>query len=135
MSGIGRGGPVAKMIFAIAALVLSQSTAAEDKLYTVMDGDKVDPATLEGWHTWRALACDRCHGAHQEGLVGPSLLESMKKLSKEEFKKTVMDGRPEKGMPSWKASKMLNENIDGLYAYLKGRSDGAIKSGHLYPIK
>jgi len=37
---------------------------------------KVDKMTLEGWRTWRALACERCHGARQEGLVGPPLIES-----------------------------------------------------------
>src|SRR2546423_15631109 len=74
--------------------------------YTVQDGDKVDPKTLEGWKTWRALACERCHGAEQEGLVGPSLVNSLKVLSKEEFHTTVIDGRPEKGMPPWGASEM-----------------------------
>ena len=72
--------------------------------YTVEDGDKVDPKTLDGWKTWRALACERCHGAEQEGLVGPSLVESLKTLSKEDFHTTVIDGRPDKGMPPWGAS-------------------------------
>jgi hypothetical protein len=38
-------------------------------------------------------------------------------------------------MPNFNGSKMVTENIDGLYAYLKGRSDGAIKPGHVYPMK
>ena len=102
--------------------------------YTVQDGDKVDPKTLDGWKTWRALACERCHGAEQEGLVGPSLVNSLKTLSKEDFHTTVINGRPEKGMPPWGASDMMVKNWEGLYDYLKGRSDGAIKPGHLYPI-
>jgi mono/diheme cytochrome c family protein len=102
--------------------------------YTVQDGDKVDPKTLEGWKTWRALACERCHGAEQEGLVGPSLVNSLKTLSKEDFRTTVIDGRPEKGMPPWGASDMVQKNWEGLYAYLKGRSDGKIKPGHLHPL-
>jgi mono/diheme cytochrome c family protein len=102
--------------------------------YTVKDGNKVDAKTLAGWRTWRALACERCHGANQEGLVGPPLVESLKKLSKEEFHKTVMNGRPEKGMPPFSASKMVTDNWEGLYAYLKGRSDGKIKPGHVYPL-
>ena len=52
-----------------------------------------------GWKTWRALACERCHGAEQEGLVGPPLVESLKNLSKEDFHTLMMNGRPEKGMP------------------------------------
>jgi len=104
---------------------------AQDKVYRVEDGNKVDKVTLEGWRTWRALACERCHGAQQQGLVGPSLLESLRRLTLEEFKSTVIKGRPEKGMPNFDGSKMVMENIDGLYAYLKGRADGAIKPGRL----
>lgn len=37
--------------------------------------------------------------------------------------------RGEKGMPNFDASKMANDNIATLCAYLKGRSDGAIQPG------
>ena len=67
----------------------------------MVDGYKVDADTMKGFRTWRAAACDRCHGANQEGLVGPSLINSLKTLSKDEFVKTVTDGRLEKGMPSF----------------------------------
>lgn len=103
--------------------------------YQVKDGNKVDDNTLNGWKTWRALACERCHGAEQEGLVGPPLVESLKTLSKDDFHTTIMNGRPEKGMPPFNASAMVNKNWEGLYAYLKGRSDGKIKPGHLYPME
>jgi mono/diheme cytochrome c family protein len=112
----------------------ADSAASSAKPYTVKDGNKVDPKTLDGWKTWRALACERCHGAEQEGLVGPSLVTSLKTLSKDDFRNTVINGRPDKGMPPWGASDMVQKNIDGLYAYLKGRSDGDIKPGHLFPI-
>jgi mono/diheme cytochrome c family protein len=103
-------------------------------LYTVKDGNKVDAKTLAGWKTWRALACERCHGAEQEGLVGPPLVVSLHRLTKEEFKKTITDGRPEKGMPPFSASKMVMDNWEGLYAYLKGRADGQIKPGHVFAM-
>jgi mono/diheme cytochrome c family protein len=128
-------------ILSAAALMASRTAetaqAADENSgspYTVQDGDKVDPKTLDGWKTWRALACERCHGAEQEGLVGPSLVDSLKTLSKEEFHTTVINGRPEKGMPPWGASEMIQKNWEGLYAYLKGRSDGKIKPGHLHPL-
>ena len=112
---------------------------AEEKvqtdLYTVVDGYMVDPNTLQGFRTWRAAACDRCHGANQEGLVGPALVESLKVLTREEFKKTVTDGRLEKGMPSFSTSKTVTEHLDQLYAYLKGRADGAIKKAKVEPIR
>src|SRR4030095_5252791 len=59
----------------------------------------------------------------------------MQRLSKEEFKETMMKGRPEKGMPNFDGSKMVIENLDGLYAYLKGRADGAIQPGRLDELK
>ena len=104
-------------------------------LYTVVDGYKVDPNTMNGFRAWRAAACDRCHGANQQGLVGPSLIESLKTLSKEDFIKTVRDGRLDKGMMSFSASKMVMENIDGLYAYLKGRSNGDITRAKVEELK
>jgi mono/diheme cytochrome c family protein len=103
-------------------------------LYTVKDGNKVDAQTLAGWKTWRALACERCHGAEQEGLVGPPLVESMTVVTKEEFHKVMMNGRPEKGMPPFNMSEMVTKNWEGLYAYLKGRSDGKIMPGRLTAI-
>jgi hypothetical protein len=68
-------------------------------------------------------------------MVGPSLIDSMRRLSKEEFKQSILKGRPEKAMPNFDGSKMVTENIDGLYAYLKGRSDGAIPPGRLEELK
>jgi mono/diheme cytochrome c family protein len=126
-----------KRFLMMLALVLSSASGADNAstdLYQVQDGTKVDAKTLMGWKTWRALACERCHGAQQEGLVGPSLIESLKVLSKEDFHTTIMKGRPEKGMPNFDTSQMVNQNWEGLYAYLKGRSDGKIGPGHLYPI-
>jgi mono/diheme cytochrome c family protein len=110
-----------------AASVGAQAPApSKDKPYKVVDGYKVDAFTLTGFRTWRAAACDRCHGANQEGLVGPSLVNSLKTLTKEEFVKTVTNGRLDKGMVSFSTNKTVMDNIDALYAYLKGRSDGAI---------
>jgi mono/diheme cytochrome c family protein len=109
--------------------------ASSSKLYTVVEGYKVDANTMNGFRAWRAAACDRCHGANQEGMVGPSLIESLKTLSKEDFVKTVRDGRLEKGMVSFSSSKIVMDNIDNLYAYLKGRSDGAITRAKVEEIK
>jgi mono/diheme cytochrome c family protein len=116
-------------------LLLASTAIAKDQLYTVVDGYKVDANTMKGFRTWRAAACDRCHGANQEGLVGPSLVESMKTLSKEEFLVTVRDGRLQKGMQSFGTSVQVMENIDHLYAYLKGRADGAITRAKVEEIK
>jgi mono/diheme cytochrome c family protein len=116
-------------------LLLAGTAHAQDKLYTVVDGYKVDSQTMKGFRAWRQAACDRCHGANQEGLVGPSLLNSMKTLTKEEFVTTVRDGRLIKGMQSFGNSPVVMDNIDQLYAYLKGRSDGAITRAKVEEIK
>jgi mono/diheme cytochrome c family protein len=105
------------------------------QLYEVKDGNKVDAKTLEGWKTWRAMACERCHGPAQEGLVGPSLIEAFKTITKERFHEQLMKGSPEKGMPPFAAVEMVNKNWEALYAYLKGRSDGAIQPGRLTAIE
>lgn len=101
---------------------------AGDAPYKVVDGNKVDANTLEGFRTWRIAACDRCHGAAQEGAVGPSLIASLKTLSRDQFHDVVLNGRLERGMPSFNGSDKVKSHIDDLYSYLKGRSDGAITS-------
>ena len=129
--------------FVLSAYQLSSETAnaqevpaqkKEEPVYTVQDGNKVDAKTLEGWRTWRAMACDRCHGAKQEGMTGPGLIDSLKHMTKEQFNKATLEGRPEKGMPNYNTTKLVVDNIDNLYAYLKGRSDDAIQPGRLQLI-
>ncbi len=122
------------IVSCMAAFAPAVAQAADAAPYQVSDGNKVDAHTLSGWRTWRALACERCHGAAQEGMVGPSLVNSLKVLTKDQFKETVLKGRIDKGMPNFDGSKMVVENIDNLYAYLKGRSDGAIQPGRLQEI-
>lgn len=111
------------------------ATKSASRLYEVKDGNRVDATTLQGWKTWRALACERCHGAAQEGMVGPSLIDSLKTLSKKEFHDKLMKGNPEKGMPPFSGTDMVIKNWEGLYAYLKGRSDGQIQPGRLTAIE
>ena len=121
--------------FLFAVLVcLAGSAQAQDKPYKVEDGFKVDAETMKGFRAWRAAACDRCHGANQEGLVGPSLLVSLKTLTKEEFVKVVKDGRLDKGMQSFGNSPIVMDNMNQLYGYLKGRSDGAISRAKVEEI-
>jgi hypothetical protein len=109
--------------------------AADDVPYKVVEGNKVDLDTMKGWRTWRAMACERCHGANQEGAVGPSLVERLKVLSKDDFKNVVLKGKIDKGMPNFDGSKQVVDNIDHLYAYLKGRSDGKIEPGRVTAIE
>ena len=108
---------------------------ASGGLYKVTEGYKVDSATMDGFRAWRSAACDRCHGPNQEGMVGPSLINSLKTLGKEDFKNVVLEGRLDKGMPAFKTNDQVVKHIDQLYAYLKGRSDGAITRAKVEEMK
>jgi mono/diheme cytochrome c family protein len=120
----------------LAALAgVAGAAQAQDKPYKVIDGYKVDAETMKGFRAWRAAACDRCHGANQEGLVGPSLLVSLKTLSKDDFIVTVKNGRLDKGMQSFGNSPVVMDNINQLYAYLKGRADGEITRAKVEELK
>lgn len=121
--------------FALASDLKVEAADTPGPLYKAEDGTKVDPVTLQGWKTWRAMACERCHGAAQEGMVGPSLIESLKTITKERFHEQLMKGNPEKGMPPYSGVEMVTKNWEGLYAYLKGRSDGQINPGRLTAIE
>jgi mono/diheme cytochrome c family protein len=123
------------LLVALQASAQDKASAAPNPGYKVVDGFKVDPNTMNGFRAWRAAACDRCHGANQQGLVGPSLIESFKTLSKQDFIKAVTEGRLDKGMPSFSTSTMVMENTDGLYAYLKGRSNGDITQARVQELK
>lgn len=116
-------------------LFLSGILGAADPLYVVKDG-KVDSATEKGFKVWRASACERCHGNNQQGLVGPSLIESLKVLSYKEFVTVMIEGRNAKGMPAHPHLNKVDEGtgkkkVDLLYAYLKGRSDGKVPKGRV----
>ncbi|MEX3957789.1 cbb3-type cytochrome c oxidase subunit III [Trinickia symbiotica] len=108
----------------------SKPAMAEQVAYKV-EGNAVDKKTFDGWHTWRALDCERCHGAQQQGMVGPSLIDALKQIDKNEFHRTVFGGRVAKGMPDFSSSERMQKNWENLYAYLKGRSDGKIPPGDL----
>ena len=110
----------------VALLAVGMCHAEDKALYKVADGYKVDAKTMDGFRAWRAAACDRCHGANQEGLVGPSLVNSLKTLTKDEFVKIVANGKPNTQMIAFSGNAEVMKNMDQLYAYLKGRSDGAI---------
>src|SRR5687768_2485000 len=77
--------PLVAVTIALSTAVYSENATPSNKEadgampYTVQgEGTQVDAQTLAGWKTWRALACERCHGAEQEGMVGPSLVDSLK---------------------------------------------------------
>jgi hypothetical protein len=130
--------PVKSLALIIAA-TCAAPLAADEKVqtawYTVVDGYRVDARTFAGFRTWREAVCERCHGARQEGSLGPSLLDALKVLTPEQFKQVLIEGRPERGMPGYKAVNVVVVNVDNLYAYLKARADGAITRVKVEPLQ
>ena len=106
------------------------STAPVADSYHPPPRDTVDVATYKAWQQY-SLQCARCHGEDGQGTsFGPSLLVALRPdghaPSREEFMDILIEGRNDKGMPS--AAKMGIDSVyfDGLYRYLKGRSDGRL---------
>jgi mono/diheme cytochrome c family protein len=124
---------MSKYILKSFLLLLFSIAYAEKPLYVVKNG-KVDAATEKGFKVWRAAACGRCHGNNQQGLVGPSLIASLKDLTYEEFITVLIKGRATNGMPGHPHLKQVDKvtgkrQVELLYAYLKGRSDGKVPKG------
>lgn len=95
--------------------------------------DTVEIAAYKGWQQY-SLQCARCHGEDGQGTsFAPSLLLALRSdghaPSRDEFVRILTDGRPTKGMPSASTMGLDSLYFDGLYRYLKGRSDGRLHGG------
>jgi len=96
------------------------------------EGAVVSAAEYEGWRQY-SVQCARCHG--QDALPNPvaanllvSLAPGGPAADKATFTKVVMEGRPDRGMPPFKDI-MTPEQVDAVYAYLKGRAEKRIPAG------
>jgi mono/diheme cytochrome c family protein len=111
----------------------SPPAAQEEKPYVVKDG-KIDKAGFNGWRRYTE-SCLRCHGPDGAGSsYGPSLVDSLKEMSEEDFKEVVINGRvstvrPNSVMPEFGMVEDVAMYIDDIYAYLKARSDGVLARG------
>ena len=125
------------------ALVLAQAAGSEaaasedsweETPYTITDG-KVDFGTYNGYRRYEAY-CLRCHGPDAAGSsYAPALVESLKRLSYEEFFEVVVYGRKnvstsqQSVMPAFGEAIDVMENIDDIYSYLEARADGVVGRG------
>jgi len=110
------------------------SRAQDQKPYTVKEG-KVDKTTYNGWRRYTE-SCLRCHGPDGAGSsYAPSLTDSLKQMPEDEFNEIVVNGRKnvntanENIMPPFGEVEDVMLYLDDIYAYLKGRADGAIGRG------
>ena len=117
--------------FAAAAGTPEARAPARD---TVVDSLLVSDSIYQGWKWWHVY-CYRCHGEDARNPILPSAPDLRMSLSptgkafpRDSFVHTALNGRLEKGMPSWKV--MLDTTaIQELYLYVKARSDGWLKPG------
>jgi mono/diheme cytochrome c family protein len=104
----------------------------QDRAPDSSKGPQVSPAEYEGWRQY-SVQCARCHG--QDVLPNPVAANLLVSLaaggaidSPEKFAQVVSEGRPHRGMPSFKKT-VTPAQIRAIYAYVKGRADKRIPPG------
>ena len=112
-------------------------TRFNGKPYKVYPDGKVNFSTYRGYNMYSSI-CFVCHGPSALGSsFAPALVDSLKVLSYDDFVATVMNGRvnisstSNNAMPSFGDNPTVAKYIDSLYAYIKGRADGALPRGEL----
>jgi mono/diheme cytochrome c family protein len=112
-------------------------TRFDGKPYKVYPDGKVNFASYRGQNLYGGN-CLVCHGDSGLGSsFAPSLVESLKVLSYADFIAVVLKGRENitsssnSVMPPYGDNPTISKYIDSIYAYLKGRADGAIPKGNV----
>jgi methanol metabolism-related c-type cytochrome len=132
----------ALLLAAVAAagfeLVIAPQGAAaqeEERPYKIAADGTVDWYTFSGFRRYHA-DCHVCHGPDGMGSsFAPAMVESLKKISYEDFLEVVTNGRKnvsasaDKVMPAFGLNPNVMCFVDDIYAYLKARSDGVLPRG------
>ncbi|MBX2885645.1 MAG: cytochrome c [Granulosicoccus sp.] len=113
----------------------------EEPKYVSEDG-KVDKPTFNGYRRFHGT-CHACHGQDaMGGSFAPSLVESLKTLSYEDFKTTVIEGRQAtnasgatSAMPAFGQDPNITKHLDDIFRYLTARADGVLDPGRPAKIK
>jgi cytochrome c len=125
-SGAGQGQAEAKLY----SYTLKDGTKVQLDFPVLIEGSqKVTKDVFRGYQLWNSY-CYRCHGTDATGgQLAPDLRRSLAAGMKwQEFLATSMEGRKEKGMPSW-AGFLTEEDVASVYKYAKGRSLDLISPG------
>jgi mono/diheme cytochrome c family protein len=115
-------------------MLAAESNQATKKPYTIING-KVDKKTFNGWRRYTE-SCLRCHGPDGAGSsYAPSLVDSAKRMTQDEFNEIVVNGRTnvnaasENVMPPFGEVEDVVMYLDNIWAYLKARADGVLDRG------
>jgi len=122
------------LVLGTALVLAAEGNQATEKPYTITDG-KVDKKTFNGWRRYTE-SCLRCHGPDGAGSsYAPSLVDSGKKMTQDEFNEIVVNGRTnvnaasENVMPPFGEVEDVVTYLDDMWAYLKARADGVLDRG------
>ena len=103
--------------------------------YKIAGDGTLDWYTFSGFRRYHA-ECHTCHGPEGEGSsYGPSMVNSLKRLSHEEFTQIVVNGKKtvttaqQQVMPAFGENANVMCYLDDIYVYLKARADGALARG------
>jgi mono/diheme cytochrome c family protein len=123
---------VAALAIGTGLVLAAEGDKAGEKPYTITDG-KVDKKTFNGWRRYTE-SCLRCHGPDGAGSsYAPSLVDSAKHLTQDEFNDIVVNGRTNVNAASENVMPPFGEvevsYLDDIWAYLKARADGALGRG------
>ena len=125
---------LAALLLGTGVALAAESGQATQKPYTVVDG-KVDKKTFNGWRRYTE-SCLRCHGPDGAGSsYAPSLVDSAKRMTQDEFNEIVVNGRTnvnaasENVMPPFGEVEDVVTYLDDIWAYLKARADGVLGRG------
>ncbi|WP_438971586.1 c-type cytochrome [Methylophaga sp.] len=110
-------------------LMTSLTTQAQERPYTIKEGNQLDADTYNGFKLYRNW-CARCHGTYGQGLAGPDLTKSLNQINRDEFMSIVADGKSGSigSMPAWRSNSAVMKGRDNIYSYLKARANGDIGS-------
>ena len=115
-------------------LLAAESNPTTPKPYRIIDG-KVDKKTFNGWRRYTE-SCLRCHGPDGAGSsYAPSLVDSAKRMTQDEFNEIVVNGRTnvnvasENVMPPFGEVEDVVMYLDDIWAYLRARADGVLDRG------
>jgi len=125
---------VAALALGTGFVLAAETDSAAEKPYTITNG-KVDKKTYNGWRRYTE-SCMRCHGPDGAGSsYAPDLVESVKRMSKDEFEDVVINGRTnvnaanENVMPPFGEIEDVVTYLDDIWGYLKARADGVLGRG------
>jgi methanol metabolism-related c-type cytochrome len=121
-------------IFCAGFVLAAEDNQTTERPYTITDG-KVDKKTFNGWRRYTE-SCLRCHGPDGAGSsYAPSLVDSAKRMTEDEFNEIVVNGRTNVGtasenvMPPFGEVEDVVMYLNDIWAYLKARADGALDRG------